>query len=87
MEIYMAKRNDFEEFINTAFKRPLFGIICSVVLAGLGYYLTGGEPRLRAGNAFVAVIPTVRSIGQFCFIAAGFVMIISAGYFWRSVRK
>jgi hypothetical protein len=85
---YMAKRNDFEEFVDTAFRRPLFGIICSVVLAGLGYYLTGGDPQLRAGSAWTAVFPTVRTIGQFCFIVAGLVMIISAaGYFRRGGKK
>jgi hypothetical protein len=84
----MTKGNDFEEFIDTVLKRPLFGIICSVVLAGLGYYLTGSELRFRAGNSWTAVFPTVRTIGQFCFIVSGLVMIITAaGYFWRSRRK
>jgi hypothetical protein len=84
----MRKRSDFEEFIDTAFNRPLFGIICSIILAALGYYLTDGELQLPAGSARVAVFSTVRTIGQFCFIVSGFVLIITAaGYFWRSRKK
>jgi hypothetical protein len=84
----MAERSDFEEFIDTAFRHPLFGVICSAVLAGLGFYLTAGGLQLNPGNARVVVLPTAETLGRFCFVAAGLVMIISAGgYLWRLVKK
>jgi hypothetical protein len=84
----MAERNDFEEFIATTFRYPLFGIICSAVLACLGYYLTTAGPQVSPADAWVSFLPTAETLGQFCFIVAGVVMAISVGgYLWRATRK
>ncbi len=84
----MAKENEFVSVQKTVFAFPVPGIIISLFLFGVGYYLKskGLQYDLSGGNE--VHLADYALYGKFSYISSGILLLISASfYFWNSIRK
>lgn len=84
----MARRHDNDSLIEFAFKYPLFGIIASIFLGGIGLFLRSKATPSDTKPIAVIFNATFLQLGTLFYWFAGIILLISAiGFVWQYFRK
>lgn len=84
----MRKKSLFEDILETAFKNPIFGIVISIFLVGLGLYLTNKQAPVGAKPSDLMFIPAMHMFGKISYIFSAIVLIFTGiGYTVFSIKK
>ena len=86
--VCMAKENDFVSVQKTVFEFPGSGIIISLFLFGIGYYLKSKGLQYDLSGGREVHLADYALYGKLSYISSGIVLLISASFnFWNSGRK
>lgn len=84
----MRKNNLLEDILETAFKSPIFGIVMSIFLAGLGLYLSNKQTPIGAKPSEMMFLPAMHMFGKVSYILSTIVLIATGiGYVVISTKR
>ncbi|MBI5847737.1 MAG: restriction endonuclease [Nitrospirae bacterium] len=84
----MRKKSLVEDILEAAFKNPIFGIVISLFLVGLGLYLTNKQAPVGAKSSEMMFLPAMHMFGKVSYIFSAIVLIVTGiGYAVISTKK
>jgi hypothetical protein len=84
----VKNRSAIEDLLEMALKNPVVGIVCSVILAGLGLYLTNKQAPVGAKPSETLFLPMMHMFGTISYFIAAIVLIVAGiGFVAISIKR
>ena len=84
----MRSKSLFEDILEISFKSPVFGVIISLISAGLGFYLSNKQAPIDAKPSDIAFLPMMHFFGKVSYILSAIALSVTGvGFIVTSLKK